>query len=876
MSSANAHDSVFQRNRRLAAYILDGDVGENILDELLPTGCAHAYEKSLWDYKRELPCLPENRKPSDAEKNSFNVEMSRIVKDVVAFYNSHGGYLVVGVDDPTKTVVGFDKPFDCGELIKKVLGATKHEIDCHYKTHSLRINGADVRIGLLMIPRRPDSRDAAQFRRDAPPDASGKRAYTASQIYFRSSDCCKPAEASEDFTFLCSPERRTIAGSNENLRYTGLDHNLGPRDPGFIKFIGREEYLRELWRWLCDPFSPVKLLAGLGGVGKTTLAREFVEDVIATPPNGLEKVIWLSAKRQLFTASLGQYRPTSRVDFSDTSTLLRAMLAQLGYPDDSIDTDASQQDLIEEAIYALRMLPCLIVIDDVDSLSPEQQHDVFHSIIRIIDQTLGNGSKTRSRALLTARLDLGAAPGQLVRVRGLERPNFVEYVAMTAESLGIPWSHKPASQQMQRFFSITDGSPTFAASIIRLVSLGQTLDSALSKWKGADGEEVRRFAFERELKQLTDTQVRTLYAACLLGETSTVELQHVLQSSATLLNDDIGQLRKFHLVAIGSELPGGLRIELPTSIQLLADLMKKRIRDPKWLEKECEKVRDKGADPSSDVGRFAARVLALWKDGKPNDALELALVADKTLPDHPDIKCLVGRAYLNLASPDAQKADVAFHQASDLKCARPELLGLWLKAKARLNDWMGILEITKDHQLTPTIVLAKAHAYSALAEIALQTSNFRRASDHFLAGAQYVDESLQRAEIRSQREQIKQWKGMLYNSFVLALDRNPQQDDERLGVWRACLDVFRRGTIAGTSVISVGAKNLATWWSAVEHRDRHDPKAGRIMQQQLKALHSMIGDAVAEEYGDAAEETKSLQTVAFDLQRRCNQYMTAD
>jgi hypothetical protein len=229
-----------------------------------------------------------------------------------------------------------------------------------------------------------------------------------------------------------------------------------------------------------------------------------------------------------------------------------------------------------------------------------------------------------------------------------------------------------------------------------------------------------------------------------------------------------------------------------------------------------------------------------------------------------------------LASPDAQKADAAFHQASDLKCARPELLGLWLKAKARLNDWVGILEITKDHQLTPMIVLAKARAYSALAEIALQTGNFRRASDHFLAGAQYVDESLQREEIRSQRDQINQWKGMLYNSFVLTLDRNPQRDDERLGVWRACLDVFRRGTIAGASVISVGAKNLATWWSSVERRDHYDSKAGRIMQQQLKALNSMIGDAVAQERGDTAEETKSLQTLAFDLQRRCNRYMATN
>jgi hypothetical protein len=116
---------------------------------------------------------------------------------------------------------------------------------------------------------------------------------------------------------------------------------------------------------------------------------------------------------------------------------------------------------------------------------------------------------------------------------------------------------------MKRFRTVTDGSPTFAASIIRILTNGEKLEAALKKWKGGGGEEVRKFAFKRELDKLSDSQVRSLYAACLLGETSFVELQSILQSNDRLMTDDIGQLRKYHLAALGEDLPGGARIVIP-------------------------------------------------------------------------------------------------------------------------------------------------------------------------------------------------------------------------------------------------------------------------------------------------------------------------
>ena len=373
----DATHSAFVRRAHLFDFISRGEFGKEIINELLPEGQGLLYEKALWDYKSELPTPPVGSNTSERDKQTYSLKMAEVVKDAVSFYNSYGGYIIVGVDDQTREISGFSGHFDCGDLSKKILGVTRHEVDCHFALHDIETKQGQHQLGVLFIPRRSYTKNPAQFMRDAPVSDTGKQAYKKNQIYFRFGDECRPAQTSEDYGLLCGAGRREFSFAEEFRRSLILTNNLGPRDPGFIKFIGREAYLKELWRWLCDGFMPVKLLAGIGGVGKTTLAREFSEGLIRNPPTGLEKLIWLSAKKQLYTAILGKYQPTSRVDFSDIRTLLEAILGELCYPTNKIDPEWSVQELAEECIGALRVFPSLLIIDDVDSLEPMQQQEVF-------------------------------------------------------------------------------------------------------------------------------------------------------------------------------------------------------------------------------------------------------------------------------------------------------------------------------------------------------------------------------------------------------------------------------------------------------------------------------------------------------------------
>ena len=371
-------DSAIERRRRLYRLIKKEDLSDQVIEELLPNGEPLVYEKQMWDYKSSLPTLPVGIKPSDTTLRRHALELSEVVKDAVAFYNWYGGYLVVGVRDNPREIIGFEKNFDCDELNKKIKAATKHDVDCHFAVKSVRCSAVQKKIGLLLVPQRPDDKQPAQFLKAAPESETGKRAYGGEDIMFRDGHECRPAKFAEEFNALCSQGRRHFLPPQQTVDRTSvLDNNLGPRDPGFIRFIRREQYMTALWKWLCDRYAPGKLLAGVGGVGKTTLAREFAEDAIRGSPMGFERVIWLSAKKRFYTASTDNYVLATRVDFSDTDSLLRSLLYELGHKEEMIDPEWGRPELMDEVIASLKIIPSLVIVDDVDSPTLQKSKTLF-------------------------------------------------------------------------------------------------------------------------------------------------------------------------------------------------------------------------------------------------------------------------------------------------------------------------------------------------------------------------------------------------------------------------------------------------------------------------------------------------------------------
>ena len=869
-------DSVFETNRCLSSYIRIGKLNRDVIDVLLPKGIPLAYEKTLWDYKSEFPFSYETIKPDREEKIKHNAAVAELVKDAVSFYNSYGGYIIFGVRDLPREVVGVSGSFNVDGLNKRLHAATGHEIDCHINYFNEDFDGSNQKIALLFIPRRSDDTLPAVFRKDAPENPNGKKAYKKGDYYFRRGDECRPASEPDDFSFLCSPNRREHKEIIELPETTVLDNNLGPKDPDLIRFIGREEYLQKLWQWLLERFAPCVLLAGLGGVGKTTIARKFAEIIVTEAPLGFERVIFISAKPKYWRL----YKNTTvnalsdDIRFVDTISLLRSLLSELGFIDCEIDPDSDLEELIEQSVNALQITPSFIIIDDIDSLEPEEQHLTFHTILQIIGQTIAK-SGVSSRAVLTARLDLGASPSQLMRVKGLQKDEFREYAVALAEEYDLTEHVALNAKNLEKIRIVTDGSPIFTSSIFRLLALGEKLDDALRQWRGSDGEDVRRFAFEREISRLSHAQLRTLYALCELRRTSLVELEHVLEISRSLLRDCIDALRQYHLLIRENDVPaGGYDIAVPNSIILMQPVVQSHVSDFNKIRSRCGDTRKNVSAKSADIGAVIYRVVAHWKQDEKAEALSVAEWASKRYKKHPDLECILGRAYLRAGNDRSvcEKADAAFRNANELGCKRPELFEFWIEAKKILRDWHGIIKVSTladRKRPSPDNVLNKAYAYQELGEEARRRGDLRSASENYLNGAKEIKAAFDDKRAKGRVNELLDLKSNLARAYFDLISLLNSAPRDSLYIWLAAIDIFNL-MVRPASILQAGMRALNYWWSSIEGRHGYDDKAVRLLDVQLSSL-----EKIAKELHDQRPEEELFRhayELLFYLQERMKKY----
>ncbi len=699
-------------------------------------------ECEVLDLKRQLP--------------ESDFEYAKLVRDLLAMHNSFGGFLVFGIEETQKDrefrLVGVKPNFLQPNKVRDMISAATGSI---LRTNITGVNHEGCYLEVIWIAKRDLGDSPVRFLKNGPEEKPGKLLYRKSEVVFRKLDVNAVAASADDYDFLFSERRPPNIAEfiDTPFKLEPLDNNLPDRSIICSTFVGRGDAVGELWTWLADDFSRVRLIAGEGGLGKTSLAYRFAELVATRRVRPFNRVIWLTAKQKQFIPAKDEYRNATIVDFADADSLFGAIASAIG----CISSDFAGLDtkgLMQLALETCEADPSFIIIDDVDSLTPGDQQRAME---------FGMRAPRSSKILLTTRVNFSYSPDNVLKLNGLPGDDFAEFLTVLRERYGLP---PISAAKTLRLREVTGGSPLFTDSLVRLERRGLTLEQAINQWKGEKGIEVRKAALQREVQQLSREAKRVLYAVSTLKSCSFVELSQVVEYSEQTLGDALQELSGLFLISAPSIArearftvepnTGKLVLELTTSLGIDHSVL---LNSAKTLRTDAIGL---GIQKRSGiVGLAISEAIAMQRSGDAKGATDTIRAASKKLTNpHPDLLLALGRFSLKLQSPNLEEAHNSFEQAFALGQRKPILFDLWFEtevARGSFEEAAHVATTAMEHGLD------RSSWYERRAEtnVALATrSSSRISSDSAVRYLGLAVKDLQEAakqsngEIRSRRVEV--------------------------------------------------------------------------------------------------------------------------
>lgn len=544
-----------------------------------PSGAFREDENNFFDYKDRFP---KNDKSHEA--NFFRISL--------AFYNSYGGIIILGVHDKTRlhTNMSGVKP-DMEHFNKRLRELTGSNIgvklfsvtqpkqgsasSVQEQTKANRnkelielskrpkmptaflqeqnkeskknqaqtivadkVNDDEIEsFDLLVIPKRPTELAPAILKKDIDKYKSGS-------VFLRFGPEVLLADSSK-ISFLFGP-REFVETEQPNRLY----HQLPGRPNTIAKFVGRVSLVSTLVNWITQEDEPRKFLWGDGGSGKSTVAYEFAKIFVdygstikTVDQTYFERVIFISAKEKQLRTADAKISDVANTDFSDVNGLLFAIAEASNYAAD-LDLDLLDK---EKLVAIVREIfdheSQLIIIDDIDTLTVKNLNpgsDLLYKLAIKAEQTI--------RILYTQR---GKELENAIEVPGFEKgedlEDFIKQCCKQFEVEQIP----PQDFVNNDLYRVSNGIPLIVETLIGLRKVSGTYPNALKVFMDRGGEDARNYLFGREYEVLSkESKAREIL--CVISEfgrpISNPEISAVLANlSDDLIMQALGEVTNFFL-----------------------------------------------------------------------------------------------------------------------------------------------------------------------------------------------------------------------------------------------------------------------------------------------------------------------------------------
>ncbi|WP_145600597.1 AlbA family DNA-binding domain-containing protein [Yersinia frederiksenii] len=662
--------------------ILDGKVSPEVLNTFVKEdGSVLPLECILWDYKVEFDDSPHGLK--------------KALKSIVSFYNTHGGYIIYGINEKIKDtafeLVGINKNhIDQQKLRGQFDKYFGKRIPLVYQEIDITFKGSEKLVGLLFIPKRKNSERSLAPMVDAA-DEKSKFIFEKNAVYFRVGDECKQVISTEDFIFISSPRLFGEQSSQYKIPTVFIDHNLPDKSFICAVFVGRFGILNELWAWLADELQHSKVLAADGGKGKTSIAYEFCQLLITTRVEGIEQIIWLTAKNKQFKAILNEYTSMPETHFNDMCSLLNEICIRTGSIESTLE-DLSLTQLTKLAKQNLKDYPSFIVIDDVDSSTPEEQKRILEMARTI--------SSESSKILLTTRVNSIYSLDSSILIPGMFGDEYKDLINTLCERLKLQKLNDKKIANLER---ASEGSPLFSESILRLFKQGSSIEAAIDDWTGKSGEAAREAALKKEVSELSLEAKKVLVTVCTVGSCSKSEIRQLTDLEHTDIGNALQELDLLFLLNSIPFIESEPRYESSSSISYLISNMASEIIPEAnaflgKIRKASYGLQSNSRKYHPRVGEAVRQCNALLKSERFPEARETlkSLISDPEFKENKDLHYLL--ASIEYSDPDAESKSVshAFQQAYIKGQRKQQFFEQWYDFAVKNESNSTMLDICKN------------------------------------------------------------------------------------------------------------------------------------------------------------------------------------
>lgn len=659
----------------IANCVLKGKLTIDVLKGIQTGAGFMPIEGSLLDYKRDIP--------------NTAYEIAKTIRHIVAFHNMYGGYLVFGVEELESDKVLIPK-YDC--ITDEIDSKKYRDLCCQYtgstieiQTATLWINHANSKwvVQLIHIPSRSGEMPVS-FKKRGPENNKGIPIFDRDDVVLRYGDNSIKAQQTEHWRLLIS-DRSIPFLSNSRKNRVPIWSTLPDRHLIFSTFIGRDFYISKLYEWFSDDFSCVKILAGAGGLGKTSIAYQFASEICANHLVDFVAVYWMTAKLMQFRPLTDRHEDIAVTHFSTARELFSEIARNLAALDEEIESvsDAQFPKFLRDLLKEHRMF---FVCDDLDSLSIDDQKRV----VEVFQQLGGLGS----RFLLTTRKNTTASSATAIELKGLTLDEYPKLISYWLEHLSLP---EISPKEMNRLHEASLGSPLYTESIFRLIKSGYTIADSIAKWKGALGEEVRNAALQREVGQLGNEAKKVLVTVAILDSCSLAELKIASGFSDITLIDATNELQSLFLITPPT-IAGEPRFSIFSTTRMLVNSLGPELV-PGFIAYRDKLLSQKfKAKGSTDKQKYVAAAIdqanAMLIGKRPEEALTTAEVANAQLGgQNSDLIFMCARALTYHTPPKYTEASKRFNAAFNQGQRKLLFFSLWFETEMAIDHFESAIEV---------------------------------------------------------------------------------------------------------------------------------------------------------------------------------------